>query len=80
MHAMTKENLEAAFAGESQAHMKYLIFADQAEKDGFHNVAAYFVPTHTLSRYTPLATSKCSRNYQPPRIILLLVSKGRLLR
>ncbi|MHB8807501.1 MAG: rubrerythrin family protein [Anaerolineaceae bacterium] len=42
MHDMTKTNLEAAFAGESQAHMKYLIFADQAEKDGFPNVARTF--------------------------------------
>lgn len=42
MHDMTKSNLEAAFAGESQAHMKYLIFADQAEKDGFTNVARLF--------------------------------------
>jgi rubrerythrin len=42
MHDMTKTNLEAAFAGESQAHMKYLIFADQAEKDGFNNVARLF--------------------------------------
>lgn len=42
MHEMTKANLEAAFAGESQAHMKYLIYADQAEKDGFTNVARIF--------------------------------------
>ena len=42
MHEMTKANLEAAFAGESQAHMKYLIYADQAEKDGFPNVARVF--------------------------------------
>ena len=42
MHAMTKENLEAAFAGESQAHMKYLIFAGQAEKDGYPNVVRLF--------------------------------------
>lgn len=42
MHAMTKANLEAAFAGESQAHMKYLVFADQAEKDGFPNIARLF--------------------------------------
>jgi len=45
MHEMTKANLEAAFAGESQAHMKYLIFADQAEKDGFPNVARLFRAT-----------------------------------
>lgn len=42
MHAMTKANLEAAFAGESQAHMKYLIFADVAEKDGFPEAARLF--------------------------------------
>ena len=45
MHDMTKTNLEAAFVGESQAHMKYLIFADQAEKDGFSNVARTFRAT-----------------------------------
>lgn len=42
MRAMTKANLEAAFAGESQAHMKYIIFADQAEKEGFPEVARLF--------------------------------------
>ncbi len=42
MHKMTKSNLEAAFAGESQAHMKYLIFADKAEQEGMTNVARLF--------------------------------------
>lgn len=42
MHSMTQANLEAAFAGESQAHMKYKIFADQAEQDGFPEVARLF--------------------------------------
>ncbi len=42
MRPMTKANLEAAFAGESQAHMKYMIFADQAEKEGFPEVARLF--------------------------------------
>lgn len=28
----TKDNLAAAFAGESQANRKYLMFAEQAEK------------------------------------------------
>jgi rubrerythrin len=32
MHPMTKDNLKSAFSGESQAHMKYLIFADKAEE------------------------------------------------
>jgi Rubrerythrin len=34
--------LREAFAGESQAHMKYLIFAEQAEKEGLHDVARLF--------------------------------------
>ena len=34
MRKMTETNLQAAFSGESQAHMRYLIFADKAEKDG----------------------------------------------
>lgn len=39
---MTRKFLEEAFAGESQAHMRYLIFADVAEKEGFPNVAKLF--------------------------------------
>jgi rubrerythrin len=39
---MTQANLEAAFAGESQAHMKYTIFADKAEKEGYPEVARLF--------------------------------------
>ncbi|WP_457742524.1 rubrerythrin family protein [Thermococcus sp.] len=39
---MTRKFLEEAFAGESMAHMKYLIFAEHAEKEGFSNVAKLF--------------------------------------
>ncbi|MBU1086154.1 MAG: rubrerythrin family protein [Candidatus Omnitrophica bacterium] len=42
MHEMTEQNLKAAFAGESQAHMKYLAFADKAEKENKPNVARLF--------------------------------------
>ena len=42
MGTKTTENLKAAFAGESQAHMKYLSFAEKAEKEGFKNVAKLF--------------------------------------
>jgi rubrerythrin len=42
MHKMTQANLEAAFSGESQAHMKYLAFADKAEKEGLPKVARLF--------------------------------------
>ncbi|MGC8825926.1 MAG: rubrerythrin family protein [Anaerolineae bacterium] len=42
MRKMTKSNLEAAFAGESMAHMRYSIFADKAREEGFNNVARLF--------------------------------------
>ena len=42
MREMTKENLKAAFAGESQAYMKYVIFADRAEEEGYPEVARLF--------------------------------------
>jgi len=39
MHAMTEQNLINAFGGESQAHMRYLHFANQADTEKFPNVA-----------------------------------------
>jgi rubrerythrin len=42
MKQMTEANLLAAFAGESQAHMKYLNFAEQARKEGLPNVGRLF--------------------------------------
>ncbi|NIM90803.1 MAG: rubrerythrin family protein [Candidatus Aminicenantes bacterium] len=42
MKKMTEENLENAFAGESQAHIKYLAFADKAEREKFSNIARLF--------------------------------------
>jgi len=40
--ASTEENLEAAFAGESQANRKYLFFADKAEQEGHNQIARLF--------------------------------------
>ncbi|MBI4344754.1 MAG: rubrerythrin family protein [Euryarchaeota archaeon] len=42
MRKMTEANVKEAFAGESQAHMKYLAFADKADGEGFKNVARLF--------------------------------------
>ncbi|RKY66301.1 MAG: rubrerythrin family protein [Candidatus Latescibacterota bacterium] len=42
MRRMTEEGLRAAFAGESQAHMRYLIFAQKAEEEGYPNIARLF--------------------------------------
>ena len=40
--ANTKENLEAAFAGESQANRKYLFFSEKADAAGNTQVARLF--------------------------------------
>lgn len=41
----TEKNLEAAFAGESQARNKYTYFASKARKDGYEQIAAIFEET-----------------------------------
>ena len=41
----TEKNLEAAFAGESQARNKYTYFASKAKKEGFEQIAALFEET-----------------------------------
>ncbi len=41
----TEENLKAAFAGESQANRRYLYFAQQADVEGYNDVAALFRST-----------------------------------
>ena len=38
----TEKNLEAAFAGESQARNKYTYFASVAKKEGFEQIASLF--------------------------------------
>ena len=39
---MTETNLRSAYAGESQAHMRYAIYAKRAKTEGFPNVARLF--------------------------------------
>ncbi len=41
----TEKNLEAAFAGESQARNKYTYFASKAKKEGFEQIAELFLKT-----------------------------------
>ncbi|MDO4746910.1 MAG: rubrerythrin family protein [Candidatus Saccharibacteria bacterium] len=41
----TEKNLEAAFAGESQARNKYDYFSSKAKRDGFEQIAAIFAET-----------------------------------
>jgi rubrerythrin len=46
----TIKNLKEAFAGESQANLKYRTFAKKAEKDGFVNIARLFLATAEAER------------------------------
>ena len=41
----TEANLATAFAGESQAHTKYLYYASKAKKDGYVQIASLFEET-----------------------------------
>lgn len=41
----TEKNLRTAFAGESQAHTKYLYFASKAKKDGYVQISKLFEET-----------------------------------
>ena len=41
----TEANLQAAFAGESQARNKYTYYASKARKDGYEQIAAIFEET-----------------------------------
>ena len=41
----TEENVQAAFAGESQARNKYTFFAEVARKEGYHYIARIFEET-----------------------------------
>ncbi|MDR1210757.1 MAG: rubrerythrin family protein [Spirochaetaceae bacterium] len=41
----TEDNLKTAFAGESQAHTKYLYYASKAEKEGYQQIGALFRET-----------------------------------
>ncbi|SCJ19561.1 NADH peroxidase [uncultured Ruminococcus sp.] len=43
--SQTEKNLEAAFAGESQARNKYTYFASVAKKQGFEQIADLFLKT-----------------------------------
>jgi rubrerythrin len=42
MKKMTQENIQAALAGESQAHIRYLAFAEKAAAENLPNVARVF--------------------------------------
>lgn len=46
----TEKNLLTAFAGESQARMRYTMFSRTAQKEGFEQIAAIFMETAEQER------------------------------
>ncbi len=42
MKKITNDNLQSAFAGESQAHVRYTYFSECAKKEGLANIARLF--------------------------------------
>jgi rubrerythrin len=57
----TSENLQAAFAGESQANRKYLAFAKKAQADGLPQIAKLFraaAEAETIHAHAHLAVLK----------------------
>ena len=66
----TTENLQAAFAGESQANRKYLAFAEKAEAEGKPGVAKLFrCRCPRLKRFTPTPICGCSKASAPQKRI-----------
>lgn len=41
----TEQNLKAAFSGESEARNKYTYYASKAKKEGYEQIAAFFLET-----------------------------------
>ena len=48
--SQTEKNILAAFAGESQARMRYSFFASVAKKEGFEQISAIFLETSDNER------------------------------
>ena len=48
----TEKNLMAAFAGESQARNKYTYFASVAKKEGYEQIAGFFLKTAKTRKNT----------------------------
>ena len=53
----TEKNLQAAFAGESQARNKYTYYASQAKKEGFVQISKIF--EETANKNTQKSGSNC---------------------
>ena len=70
MKETTEKNLKDAFAGESQAHMKYMVYANLAELEGLANVArlfraaSYSEQIHATNHLKALGVGKTPENLE----------------
>jgi len=67
----TEENLQSAFAGESQANRRYLFFADKAVKDGYPQAARLFravAEAETIHARNHFAAMDVGEHYEFTRI------------
>jgi len=64
MKKITEGNLKSAFSGESQAHMRYMIFSERAGQDGYLNAArlfkaiSYAERVHATNHFKQLSRAK----------------------
>ena len=70
MHEMTAANLRSAFAGESMARMRYLIWAAQAEADGFPNTARLFRAISAAEEVHATGHFNAMRDLQGPALVV----------
>ena len=65
----TEQNLQAAFAGESQANRKYTYYASAARKAGLNKIADFFEETAVNES----AHAKVSNCYMVAMLMLILL-------
>ena len=73
----TEKNLQAAFAGESQATNKYTYFASVAKKEGYEQIAEIFRKTSANEQYHAKCGSASSKASAPRRKTLPLQPMAR---
>ena len=61
MANQTTKNLEAAFAGESQANRRYIAYAHKAEEEGFQNLSRLFRAIAESETVHAINHLKCSK-------------------
>ena len=62
-NSQTKKNLEAAFAGESQAHTKYRYYASKAKKEGYVQIQNIFMESQAHTKYRYYASKAKKEGY-----------------